>query len=78
MSLTAAQTTFRRVQTDDPATVTVYFSVDATDALGRVTAGPMEPVTLALTEVEAGHAAAIIARARDAYVAQVNASVQGA
>lgn len=77
MPLLPTQTTFRRIQTDDPAKITAFFSVDATDALGRVVEGPMEAVTLELTAEELAFAGALVERARTAYVAQKNAPANG-
>jgi len=76
MPLTPNQTTFRRIQTDDPSAITVFFSVDATDALGRVVAGPMEAVNLTLTSDELAFAASLVERARAAYVAAKNAELE--
>ena len=76
--LTPEQTTFRRIQTDDPSSLTAFFSVDATDALGRVTAGPWESVTLPLTAEEAAFAGALVARLRQAYCDQVNTQLNPA
>lgn len=78
MPLTPEQTTFRRIQTDDPSSLTAFFSVDATDALGRVTAGPWESVTLPLTADEAAFALALVGRLRQAYCDQVNAALNPA
>jgi len=72
MPLTPDKTTFRRIQTDSPAKITAYFSVDATDALGRQIAGPWEPVTITLTEEEAAFALALVARARQAFCDKIN------
>jgi hypothetical protein len=75
MPLSLNQTTFRRIQTDDPTAVTVFFSVDATDALGRVVAGPMEAITMPLTGEQLTFAAGLVEHARMAYVAQKNAEL---
>lgn len=71
--LTSDKTTFRRIQTDDPTTLTVFFSIDAADAIGRTVAGPMEAVNLTLTTDELAFANAIVGRARQAYVDAKNA-----
>jgi hypothetical protein len=73
--LSPNQTTFRRIQTDDPTGITVFFSVDATDALGRTVAGPMEAVQLTLTSEELAFASAIVERARAEYVNQKNQEI---
>jgi hypothetical protein len=75
VSLTADKTTFRRIQTDDPSAITVFFSVDATDALGRVVAGPMESVQLTLTGEELAFASALVERARAEYVNAKNQEI---
>jgi len=72
MPLLPEQTTFRRLQTDAPASLTVFFSVDAQDALGRVTDGPWESITLALTPEEVTVATGIVARFRQAYCDRIN------
>lgn len=72
MPLLPEQTTFRRIQTDDPSSLTAFFSVDATDALGRPQAGPWEAVTVTLTAEEAAFAASLIGRMRQAYCDRVN------
>jgi hypothetical protein len=71
--LTTDKTTFRRIQTDNPVRLTAFFSVDATDALGRVIEGPWDSVTLELTAEEAAFAANIVSRMRQAYCDKVNA-----
>lgn len=72
MSLTPEQTTFRRIQTDNPGVLTVYLSVDATDATGATIDGPWRPVDIALTEAEAAAALAVVARARQSLCDRIN------
>jgi hypothetical protein len=75
--LLPSQTTFRRIQTDDPTALTAFFSIDSVDALGRLQSGAWESITLTLTAEEAAFANAIVARLRQAYCDGVNSSVQG-
>lgn len=72
------QTTFRRIQTDDPSSITAFFSVDGVDALGRPQAGAWESVTLPLTAEEASFALALVGRLRQAYCDQINAALNPA
>ena len=78
MPLIPEQTTFRRIQTDDPASLTAFFSVDGTDALGRPQAGAWESITLPLTAEEAAFALALVGRLRQAYCDKVNDAVTAA
>jgi hypothetical protein len=76
MPLLTTQTTFRRVQTDDPTKLTVFFSIDATNAMGDVIPGPMEPIVVSLTEQEISNTATIVARARQQYVDMKNSPAE--
>ena len=70
--LTPDQTTFRRLQTDSPGSVTMYFSVDAADAMGRVIDGPWHAITLELTPEEQIFSAGLVARFRQTFCDQIN------
>lgn len=62
--ITPDQTTFRRLQTDNPASVTVFLSIDGTLATGEPMPGPWQGIDIALTAEEQAVAQAIVQRAR--------------
>lgn len=70
--ITPEQTTFRRIQSDNPTAVTVYLSIDGQLADGSPIAGPWQGFDIALTPEEAQMALAIVARARVLLADQVN------
>lgn len=76
MPLTPEQTTFRRIQTDDPRKLTVFLSVDGTLATGEQIAGPWTGIDITLTDTEVAAAQAVVARARVELCARVNAPAQ--
>ena len=73
--LTPDKTTFRRAQTDSPDTLTLFFSVDGTDALGRPTSSDWVQETVTFTEAEAEMIAGLVSRARKSFCDRVNASL---
>ena len=72
--LTPEQTTFRRAQTDEADKLTMFFSVDSMDAIGRPVSSPWEAVAVTFTEEEATVIAAIVARARQLFCDKINNS----
>ena len=70
--LTPEQTTFRRAQTDEADKLTLFFSVDSVDAIGRPVSSPWEAVSVTFTEEEATAIAAVVARARQAFCDRIN------
>jgi hypothetical protein len=76
MPITPEQTTFRRVQTDDPSSLTVFLSIDGTLADGTPMAGPWQSFTIPLTEAEQAMALAIVGRARMLCAEKANAPTE--
>lgn len=72
MPILPEQTTFRRVQTDDPSRLTVFLSIDGALADGTPMAGPWRAFDVPLTEAEQAMALAIVARARAMFADKVN------
>ena len=70
--ITPEQTTFHRVQTDDPSTLTVFLSVDGTLVDGTPISGPWQGINVTLTAEEMAMAQAIVARARQTLADQIN------
>lgn len=73
MPILPEQTTFRRVQTDDPSSLTVFLSIDGQLADGTPMAGPWQGFVVPMTEAEQAMALAIVARARVMFADNVNA-----
>jgi hypothetical protein len=67
------QTTFRRIQSDNPTSVQVFLSLDGQLADGSPIAGPWQGFYIPLTPEEQQMALAIVARARVLFAAQINA-----
>ncbi len=76
MPILPEQTTFRRVQTDDPSSLTVFLSIDGTLADGSPMPGPWQSFVVPLTEAEQAMALAIVARARVMLADKVNAPAE--
>lgn len=72
MPISPEQTTFRRLQTDAPASVTIFLSIDGTLADGSPAEGPWQGITVDLTEAEQTMALALVARARQILCDRVN------
>lgn len=72
MPITPDQTTFRRLQTDDPATVTVFLSIDGQLIDGTPQPGPWREFRIVLTPEEQAASLAIVARARQQFADQIN------
>lgn len=70
--ITTEQTTCRRLQTDNPASVTVFLSIDGTLVDGTPMPGPWQGINIALTEDEQAVAMAIVQRARVILAAKTN------
>lgn len=70
--ITPEQTTFRRIQSDDPTAVTVFLSLDGQLIDGTPMAGPWQGFIIPLTPEEQTMSLAIVARARQQYVDQLN------
>ena len=60
------------MQTDSPDSISVFLSIDGVLADGSLVSGPWREMTIALTDAEKAVAAAIIDRARVAFVEEVN------
>jgi len=63
---------FRRIQSDDLTTLTVFASQDGTLADGTTVEGPLESVTLTLTPLENAQLVSMVARARQDAADSVN------
>ena len=72
MPITPEQTTFRRIQSDDPRSVTVFLSIDGQLADGTPMAGPWRAFDVSLTSEETQMALAIVARARVKFATEIN------
>lgn len=70
--ITHDQTTFRRLQTDNPAAVTVFLSIDGTLVDGTPMPGPWQGIEISLTSDEQSVAMAIVQRARVILAAKTN------
>jgi hypothetical protein len=73
--ITPEQTTFHRLQSDSPAAVSVFLSLDGTLADGSPLSGPWHQYAVPLTADEQAIAAAIIARARVMFAAELNTPI---
>lgn len=73
--ITPEQTTFRRLQTDNPSVVTVFLSLDGQLADGTAVSGPWQGFDIQLTAEEMAVAAAIVGRARTQFVTALNTQV---
>lgn len=72
MPITPDQTTFRRLQTDLPVTVTVFLSIDGTLVDGTPMPGPWQGIEIQLTQEEQAVAMGIVQRARVILADKIN------
>lgn len=70
--LTAADTTWRYIQTGDPTKATLFFSEDLRRSNGEIVPGPTEDVQVEITPEEQAVFAAVIERGRQAYLNKKN------